>query len=138
MRRFLVSLAAAGAALVAAAPAVAQWGPQPVYAPRAYGYGYNNVAIAQGLEARVAGIRAQVRDLGARGLIRWNKARNLDREAFNLQRQIHASAWHGLSPGESYSLDNRIRRLEYRVQTAALRGRHAPRYAGYRYAGYRW
>jgi hypothetical protein len=133
MRKFALSLAGAAAALGFAAPAAAQF--YPAYAPRsyAYGYGYATPAIAGSMQARVANIRAQVRNLAARGMIRWNRARNLEREAFNLQRSVDRAAWNGISPGERYSLDVRIANLERRVQTAAFRPRHYARYAGYRY-----
>jgi hypothetical protein len=133
MRKFALSLAGAAAALGFAAPAAAQF--YPAYAPRAYayGYGYATPAIAGSMQARVVNIRAQVRNLAARGMIRWNRARNLEREAFNLQRSVDRAAWNGISPGERYSLDVRIANLERRVQTAAFRPRHYARYAGYRY-----
>ena len=131
MRNIALTLAGAGAALALAAPASAQF--YPAYAPPVYGYGYNTAGIARSMEARVANIRGQVRSLEARGLIRWNRARNLDREAFNLQRTVQRSAWNGLSPGEARSLDIRIANLERRVATSAYRPRYAPRYIGYRY-----
>ena len=142
MRKFIVSLAAAGAALAFATPASAQYYPQPAYgygygyAPRAYGYGYATGAIARSMEARLAGIRAQVRDLSMRGRISFSKARSLDSQARSLQRNIHARAWNGIDPRERYNLERSIARLEQRVQIAAMRGRHyGPRYA--RYARYR-
>jgi hypothetical protein len=132
MRKIALSLAGAAAALGLAAPAAAQY--YPAYAPPpAYGYGYHTAAIAQNMHARVANARAHVRDLQARGMISWNRARNLDREAFNLQRSIDRTTWRGMSPGEARSLDLRIANLERRVQTAAFRPRYYGRYAGYRY-----
>ena len=133
MRKFVVSLTAAAAALGFAAPAAAQWFPQPVYAPRYYGYGYAPPAITASMNARVAGIRAQIRDLQLRGFISWSRARSLDRQAYSLQRRIHASAWNGIGPRERYSLDMRIANLERRVQLSAYRVRYLPRYAGYRW-----
>lgn len=144
MRRIALSLAGAAAAIGLAAPASAQFYGAPIYgrpiygayAPRVYNYGYASPAIAQAMEARVAGIRAQVRDLSLRGRLRFGQARSLDRQAFTLQREIRASAWNGLNPYDRISLERRIARLEQRVQIAALR----PHYFGprYRYAGYRW
>jgi hypothetical protein len=131
MRKIALTLAGAAAALVLAAPTAAQY--YPAYAPPMYGYGYNTAAIAQNMHARVANARAHVRDLQARGMISWNRARNLDREAFNLQRSVDRTAWRGMSPGEARSLDIRIANLERRVQTTAFRPRYYGRYAGYRY-----
>ena len=145
MRKFALIAAAAVGALAIAAPASAQYYPtpvypgypQPVYPQPGYGhvppaYGYNPAAIVQSMDARAARIRAQVRDLQARGAIRWNKARTLDRQAAQLQRSIRKSAWNGLSPGEVRSLEVRMISLERRVQTAALQARYAPRYSSYR------
>jgi hypothetical protein len=131
MRKTAVTLAGAAAAVGLAAPAAAQF--YPAYARGAYGYGYNTAAVVQGMDARVANVRAHIRDLQLHGAIRWNQARNLDRQAFNLQRSIHNSAWHGIGPGEAHSLDIRIANLERRVATAPYRGRYGPPYAGYRY-----
>jgi hypothetical protein len=132
MRKMALCLAGGAAALGVAAPAAAQF--YPAYAPAPYGYAYPNPAIAGGMEARVASIRAQVRDLQARGLIRWDRAQNLDRQAFNLQRSIRNSTWRGISPGEAYSLNARIANLERRVARETFRrGYGYRRYAGYRY-----
>ena len=144
MRKLAITLAAAGAALGLSAPASAQFYPQPVYgygyAQPAYGYGYvaphygyNAGAIVQHLDLRIAGIRSHIRALAARGQIRHNRARTLDRQALNLQRSIRASAWNGISFHERRSLETRVARLEQQVRYAALRTRYAPRRAGYRW-----
>jgi len=58
MRKFVISLAAAGAAFVAAAPAAAQYYPQPqpygYGAPYGNAYGYNNYGRVRSLQARAA------------------------------------------------------------------------------------
>ncbi len=136
----LFAAAAAAGALGFPAPASAQYYPQPVYgydpvpvyspAPR-YGYVANSAAIVQNLDARVAGVRARVRDLQVRGAIRWSKARSLDRQALQLQRSIRRSAWNGLSPGEARSLDVRVASLERRVHAELYRPQFR-RHAGYR------
>ncbi len=129
------------------------YGYQPAYAPRSYGYGqsaygyaprgygYNSGAIVQRLDYRISGIRAQIRGLQARGMLRWNKARTLDRQALSLQRAVHASAWNGIGGYEARSLELRTARLEQQVRYASLRQRYAPRYGNRyapRYAGYGW
>lgn len=158
MRKFAITLAAAGAALGLAAPASAQFYAQPAYgyryaqpaygygyqpaygyAQRGYGYnsgGYNSGAIVQRLDYRIAGIRSQIRAMQSRGMLRWNKARNLDRQAMNLQRSVRASAWNGIGGYEARSLEMRVARLEQQVRYGSLRQRYT-RYAP-RYAGYRW
>lgn len=153
MRKFAITLAAAGAALGLAAPASAQFYPQPAYgygyAQPAYGYarpaygyaqrgsGYNSGAVVQNLDMRIAGIRGQIRAMQSRGLIRSNKARSLDRQAMSLQRSVHASAWNGVGGSEARSLDMRVARLEQQVRNASVRQRYGARRAP-RYAGYRW
>ncbi len=150
MRKFSLVIAAAGAALGIAAPASAQYYPQPAYgygyAPPAYGYGYqsayghaprgygyNGAGIVQRLDYRIAGIRSQIRGMQSRGQLRWNKARNLDRQAMSLQRRVHQSAWNGVGGYEARSLELRVARLEQQVRYASVRQRYAPRY-GARYA----
>lgn len=137
MRKLTLGLAAAIAAVSVASRAAAQWYPQP-----AYGYGYNRAVPAYGVRAgmgrgeefRVAALRSQIRDLGARRMIGFGQARALDRQAFNLQQRIRVSAWNGINPGERYVIDRQIARLEQRVQIASVRMRYAPRYAyGYGY-----
>jgi hypothetical protein len=130
MRKIALSLAGAAAALGLAAPAAAQF--YPAYVPPVHGYAYSP-AVAQGMELRVANIRARVRDLHMRGAISWSKARSLDSQAASLQRSIRASAWNGVNPYERANLERRIAKLELRVQTAAYRPRHYRRYAGWRY-----
>jgi hypothetical protein len=148
MRKFALTLAAAGAALGLAAPASAQWAPAygygytprvyapapaygyaPAYAPRVYGY--NGAAIGS-LEARLAGVRSQIAGLRASGRLGFGQARSLERQAFNLDRQIRVSAAYGVGPGQQIALERRIANLERRVQIASLRGRYGVR----RYAAY--
>lgn len=139
MPKIALVLAGAAAALGLAAPASAQfygapYAPYaPVYAPRVVNYGFATPAIVGNMEARIARIRAQVRDLSLRGRLGFGKARNLDRQAFSLQRQVRNAAWNGISPGERYSLELRIANLERRVQIAALRPQRYMRHAGYRW-----
>lgn len=149
MRKLGLILAAAGAALAFAAPASAQFYPQPAYgyAPPAYGYvqpaygygyaprpfGYNSRGIVQNLEMRIAGIRSQIRGLAVRGMLNPGKARALDVQAASLQRTVRASAWNGINPYERASLEQRVARLEQKVQYASMRVRRAPRYASYRW-----
>jgi hypothetical protein len=133
MRNIVLTLAGAAAALGLAGPAAAQYYPayaRPVYG---YGYGYNTAAVAQNMQSRVANVRAHVRDMQARGMVSWGRARTLDREAANLQRSVDRSAWNGISPGEARSLDARIASLERRVATTGYHMRYAPAYRYRRY-----
>jgi hypothetical protein len=124
MRKFLIPIIAAGAALGFTAPASAQvlsqWAP-PVYnyQPYNYGYGFNNMRFAQSMQSRVQRIRSDIRVMQSRRVLSWNEARRLDREAGNLQNRIYRAQRNGINPGEARSLENGIRRLERHVSREA-------------------
>ena len=87
MRKLIISLAAAGAALAIATPAAAQYYPAP---PQPYGYGapygynapygnaygYNNYGRVRQLQARVDQIQRQLRRLAQVRAISPNEFRN--------------------------------------------------------------
>ena len=149
MRKLAITLAAAGAALGLSAPASAQYytpraygygyvAPAYGYVPPAYGYvapayGYNAGGLIQHFDVRIAGLRSHIRAMASYGQIRHSRARTLERQAINLQRSIRSSAWNGLSYNERRSIERRVARLEQQVRHASVRGRYAPRYAGYRW-----
>jgi len=59
MRKFLISVAAAGSALALAAPASAQWAPPAYqYQPYNYGNGFSYHAFANSMQQRVERVRA--------------------------------------------------------------------------------
>ena len=125
MRKIVLSIAAAGAALIAS-PAVAQYYPhQQPYGyggqpyGQAYGYnGYNNGGWGQvrALQARIDRIEWQINRLDRRDRIGDRGADRLRDEANRIERRLHERARGGLDPREMYDIQTRIARLEQRVQ----------------------
>ena len=136
MRKLLISLAAAGAALVVASPAAAQYYPQPQpYGYSGYdgGYGYTGYGFNTGygqvrvLPARIDTLQNRIRYAGVRG----QSAQRLREESRNIDWRLRNAARNGLNPYEMNEISQRISRLEQRVNYAmAYRGR------GYGYTGY--
>lgn len=135
MRKIVLSIAAAGAALIAASPAAAQYYPgQP--APYGYnngygynGYGYNNGYGFQGnwgqvraLQARIDNVERQINRLDRRDRIRDRSADRLRDEANRIEDRLHRSARNGLNPYEARDIEYRIQRLEQRVQFSLANG----------------
>jgi len=119
MRKMILSLAAAGAALVAASPAAAQYYPQPQPAPYGYnGYGQGNWGMVRNLQVRLDRIERQIDRLDRRDRIRDRSADRLRDEANRIERRLHERARGGLDPREAGDLTYRIQRLEQRVQYA--------------------
>jgi hypothetical protein len=133
MRKFVISLAAAGAALVVASPAAAQYYPQQQYGQQPYGYGaqgygYNNgYGQVRALQARIDALQNRLRYVGTRG----NSAQGLRKEARNIEKRLRASSYRGLNPYEVNDISQRVARLEQRVNYAMQRG-----YGRYGNAGY--
>ncbi|HEU5068574.1 MAG TPA: hypothetical protein VFT61_10375 [Sphingomicrobium sp.] len=121
MRKLLISLAAAASTLTVAAPASAQWYPQP--GPYAGGYGgyggYSTPAAMQEFQARLQRIRAHVQELGMRGVISPWQVDRFQREADATDRQMWRKARHGLSYGDRMSVNERIARLQEAVEMTA-------------------
>jgi len=99
MRKFVISLAAAGAALAIASPAAAQYYPAPQPAPYGYSqpYGYNNGYNAYGrnnwgqvreLQVRLDNIERQIDRLDRRDRIGDHAADRLRHEANDLERRL--------------------------------------------------
>jgi hypothetical protein len=133
MRKFLISIAAAASTLAIAAPASAQWAP-PVYRyqPYNYGNGYNGYNFARSMQARVQRIRVDIRQLEARRILGRGEARELEQDARSIQQRIFRASRNGIQPREARNLENRIRRLEYRIQREATDYNNRPgRYRRY-------
>jgi len=127
MRKFVLSLAATGVALVMASPAAAQYyqAPQPApygygnngYGNNGYGSGYNsNWGQLRSLQARIDNVERQISRLDRRDVIRGRSADRLMDEANKIERRLHERARGGLNPREAYDVETRIARLEQRVQ----------------------
>jgi tetrahydromethanopterin S-methyltransferase subunit G len=118
MRKLLLSLAAAGTALVVASPAAAQYYPQP-YGNNGYGYGFqNNWGQVRSLQARIDNVERQIDRLDHRDRIGDRSADRLRRDADDIERRLHRVSRNGLNPYEANEIQVRIARLEQRVQFA--------------------
>lgn len=117
MRKIIVGIAVAGASLIAAAPASAQYYPQP------YGnaYGYNNFGQVRALQARIDAVERQIRFLDRRDVVGDDRADRLRDEAREIERKLRRSARNGLNPYEARDINVRIARLEQRVQYSVAR-----------------
>jgi hypothetical protein len=128
MRRIVLSLMAAGAALAAASPAAAQYypgrqGPAPGYG---YGYGYGQV---RELQLRLDNIERQIDRLDRRDRISDRMADRLRDDAGRIEERLHRRARGGLDPREAGDIQYRLQRLEQQVQWA--RERRWDRFRGY-------
>lgn len=134
MRKILVSLAAAGAALAIASPAAAQYYPgQPYGAPYGYGYGFNNYGQVRSLQYRIDAVERQINRLDRYNRVGDRAADGLRREANRIEDRLHRAARFGLNPYEANDIQVRIARLEQRVQYASAYG---GRYGYNGYNGY--
>jgi len=129
MRKLMISLAAAGAALVAAGPAAAQYYPQPQpYGYSGYNNGYGNNGYNGGwgqvraLQARIDGVERRISRLDRRDRIGDHSADRLRNEADRIEDRLHRAARGGLNPYELRDIEVRIARLEQRVQYSVANG----------------
>lgn len=130
MRKFVLSLAAAGAALAVASPAAAQYYPGPYGAPYGNAYGYNNFGQVRALQVRLNAIERQINRLDRRNRVGDREADRLRREADRIENRLHRAARGGLNPYEFNDIQRRIAVLEQRVQYAVNNGwnRYGSRY----------
>src|SRR5437870_3189447 len=99
MRKFVISLAAAGAALVVASPAAAQYYPQQQpYGYSGYagyngaGYGLNNgYGQMRALQQRIDAVQYRIDRLDRRHGARGRSVENLRAESRNIERQLRQS-----------------------------------------------
>src|SRR5206468_1546751 len=113
MRKIVLSVAAAGAALIAASPAAAQYYPQPQPAPYGYNNGYNNGfrgnwGQVRALQARIENVERQISRLDRRDIIRGRSADRLLDEANRIDRRLRDKARNGLDPRETGEIQYRI------------------------------
>ena len=124
MRRIVLSLVAAGAALVAASPAAAQYYPgRPVPAPApgyGYGHGYGFGQMRE-LQIRLDRIERQIDRLDRRDRIGDRMADRLRNDANRIEERLHRRARGGLDPREAGDIQYRLQRLEQQVQWARER-----------------
>ena len=115
MRKLIISLAAATAALAVASPASAQY-----YGGQSYGYGQrsNDWGAVRTLQRRLNNVE---RSLGG---VRPEQAYRIQAEANALERRLQIAARNGFNPYEAHDLDLRVNQLELRLQRAAGYGRY--------------
>ena len=114
MRKFLISAAVAATALTAAAPAAAQYYPQP----RGNAYGYNNhYGYVRSLQVRVDRLQQQIRQLDRRNIITNREAARLLDDSRDLERRLRRNSrdGYGLNPNEARAVEVRLARLEQRL-----------------------
>ena len=144
MRKLTLITAAAGTALAfAAAPASAQYAPQPQYRPvpqgNAYGYngyGQNGYGQVRSLQARIDGVQRQIERLRSRHMISRNEADGLRSESRQIEWRLRQVARYGLDRNEARNIDHRIDRLERHVSREARDGRGYGYNNGRNVAGY--
>jgi hypothetical protein len=113
MRKIVLPLIAAGAALAVASPASAQYYPRPAVPAPGYGYGFGQV---RALQVRIDNVERQINRLDRRDRIRDRSADRLRDEANRIEDRLHRAARGGLNPYEARDIEYRIQRLEQRVQ----------------------
>ncbi len=131
MRKFVIAAALAASALTAAAPAAAQYYPQP-----GYGYGHNNYGQVRRLQVRIDQLQRQIARLDSRDILSEREARQLRSESRDVEQRLRRAARYGLDGREAYSIERRIQRLEYRIQREARDGNRYGR--GYNPYGQTW
>jgi len=115
MRKVLISLAAASAALGLAVPASAQVYRTQPYPGYGNGYGYNYGQV-RALHVRIDSIQRQIENLRDRRMISRNEANGLRSESRDLERRLFDRSRNGLNQNELRNVEYRIARLEQHVQ----------------------
>ena len=121
MRKFMIALAAGGAAFVAATPASAQYYPQPqpgYGAPYGNAYGYNNgFRNVRALQMRVDRIQRDLVRLARARATSPNEFNNRYGEARDIERRLRRDFrdGRGLNGNEIFGIERRIARLEQRI-----------------------
>jgi len=136
MRKFLISLAAAGTALAVATPATAQFYPAQAqgYGYQGQGYGQFNRGGMRALQVRIDRIQRDVEQLRARRIISRNEANGLRSESRGIERRLYQASRNGLRRDEMRNVEYRIARLEQHVRREATDGNRRGR-NGYSQAG---
>lgn len=131
MRKFVIAAAMAATALTAAAPAAAQYYPQPQ--GNAYGH-QGNWGQVRRLQARVDQLQRQIIQLDRRNILSEREAARLRNDSREIEQRLRYAARNGLNPQESHGIERRIQRLEVRIHREARDGnryRGGTRYAAY-------
>jgi len=123
MRKLTLTLATAGAALAFAAPASAQYYPQPNQGYNSgYNYGRGNYGQVRSLQMRIDRVQREIRNLKDRRMISRREYDGLRSESRNLEQRLRASARYGLNQGEARNIEYRLARLEQHVRHEVMDG----------------
>ena len=120
MRKFIISAALAASVLTAAAPAAAQYYPQPQ--GNAYGYNNNNYGQVRRLQVRVDQLQRQISQLDRRNVLSDREANRLRNESRILEQRLRYASRNGLNSRERFDIERGIQRLEVRIQREARDG----------------
>jgi hypothetical protein len=130
MRKVILSLAAAGAALAVGSPAAAQYYPQSPYGYGGYGgYGYQRGGDPSDYFRRLYNVRRTIANL------QYQRPYGLEAEARTLEQQLRVAARGGLDPREEQYFGRRVYNLEVRLNQVVNASRYGG-YNGYGYNGY--
>lgn len=132
MRKLLITIATAASALAVAAPASAQYYPQP----RGNAYGYNNYGQVRSLQARVNNLQRRIDQLDRRNVLSNREARGLREDARDLERRMYRAGRNGLNINERQQIEYRLARLEQKLMRDANDGRGGWNNQRYRDGGY--
>ena len=122
MRKFLIPLAAASAALVTAAPASAQ-GYYGGHNPgRHYGQ-QGDHGLAQRFNQQIGQLESRIQRSAQRQAISPREYRSLRNHAAQLRQRLHRFARNGLNRGEAQDIANRIDDLRGRIREERRDGR---------------
>ena len=114
MRKFIIGLALASTAAMAA-PAAAQY--QDTYRDRGYenrGYGYGQQS--RQFDQRIYQLRERVQRVSERGAVSRNDAYRLQREIDQIERRYNQYARNGINRQEGYDLQQRIQNLQGHIR----------------------
>lgn len=121
MRKIVLSLAAAGAALAVAGPAAAQFYPQAQGYGQPYGYsnGYNNFGQVRALQARLNNLQWQIQRSRDRSGLRNRDSNRLRDQARRISDRLQRAQRFGLNPMEANDIQMRLSQLEQEVRYTA-------------------
>lgn len=121
MRKFIISLALASTAAMAA-PAAAQY--HDPYRTNGYGHG-DRYGYQQGrqIEQRIYRLRERIQRVSQRGAVSRKESYRLQRDLDKIERRYSEYSRNGLSQQEQYDLQRRIQNLQEQIREDRQDGR---------------
>jgi hypothetical protein len=120
MRTLIFSIATAASALAIAAPASAQYYPQPQGYGQGYGQAYHHPGHARILDDRIDRLQREIRRLDARNIISEREAERLKQQSRELEARLRYAARRGFTAQEAQYIERGIARLEMRIRRDAF------------------